>query len=417
MYRRNLAVKPMTLILVCLLPILITGLLPGCALVAPTPDPVTITFAHPQSDTGYYETLVELFQDEYPYITVELEPQISYDFGWINVDDADVFVHTQFALGELLADDQVLDLTPFIDKDKGFQPDDFYPGTLAMYSRDGKTWGVPAGADVMVMYYNQELFDTYGVGYPQIDWTWDDFLGIASQVNEPDIAVFGYGPNYELFDPLLFIYQGGGGIFDDLQNPIRTTFDDPANIEALDWFTNLIYDYNVAPSPEQVRDAYSSLGGLTGAIVGGKIGMWTGMLSDRGGQTYSAPWPMRWGVVNLPKGVQSATLTTISAYFISSQAEDPDACWAWLSFVSQQTPQRQTPVRRSQLESTEYEQQIGGDIATAARASMNNSMLLSPRLAEFEQALGIFQQAMDAIVTLRATPEEALIQAQNLADR
>ena len=417
MHRGNSVSTPVTLTLVCLLLVVTACLLPSCALVAPTPDPVTITFAHPQSDTGYYETLVEMFQQESPYITVELEPQTSYDFGWINVDEADVFVHSQFALGELIAEDQVLDLTPFMDENKGFQPEDFYPGTLAMYARDGKTWAVPAGADVMVMFYNQDLFDTYGAGYPETDWTWDDFLSAASQVNEPDIAVFGYGPNYETFDPLVFIYQNGGRIFDDLQNPTRTTFDDPANIEALEWFTSLIYDYNVAPSPNQMRDAYSSAGGLAGGIIGGKIGMWTGMLSDRGGQTNSSQWPMRWGVVALPKGVQSATLTTTSAYFISSQAESPDACWEWLSFISQQPPQRQTPVRGSQLESADYEQQVGSDVAAAARASMNNSMLLSPRLAEFEQALGIFQRAVETIVTLSATPEEALIQAQNLADR
>jgi len=393
------------------------GLLSGCSLVAPTPEPVTITFAHPSVDSEYYQTLAEMFQKEHPYITVELQPQTSYDFGWIDVGEADTFVHSQFALGELLEENLILDLTPFMDEDKDFKPDDFYPGTLSMFSRDGKTWGVPAGADTMVMFYNQDLFDAYGVGYPQIGWTWDDFLGIAARISEPDRGVFGYGPNYAVFDPLLFVYQGGGRIFDDLQNPTRTTFDEPTNIEALEWFVDLIYEYNVAPSPDQIREAYGSTGGLASGIIGGKIGMWTGMLADRRGEANAAKEPVRWGMVTLPRGKQTATLTTISAYFISSESESPDACWEWISFISQHQPQRQTPVRRSQLESTAYEQQVGGDVAAVARASMENSLLLSPRLVEFEQALGIFQQAVEAIITLRATPEEAMVRAQDMSNQ
>jgi ABC-type glycerol-3-phosphate transport system substrate-binding protein len=378
---------------------------------------VTITFAHPQADSEYYQRLLEGFYEKYPYITIDFKPQPTYDFGWIDTDDADTFVHSQFALDELLEDELILDLTPFIDEDQEFRADDFYPGTLSTYSRDGKTWAVPAGADVTVMFYNKDLFDARGVTYPEIGWTWDDLLSMGVQISDPDAGVFGYGPNYEVFDPLLFVYQGGGRVFDDLQNPTTTTFDDPANVEALEWFVDLIYEFNVAPSPDQIREAYSSTGGLYGGIIGGKIGMWTGTLAERGGESDSAEWPMSWGVVPMPIGEQAATLTTISAFFISAQSESPDACWQWISYISQYAPQRQTPVRRSLLESETYEQQVGAEVATAARVSMESSLLLSPKLVEFQQALGIFQQAIEAIITLRATPEEALVHAQNTVAR
>jgi len=188
-------------------------------------------------------------------------------------------------------------------------------------------------------------------------------------------------------------------------------------VAALEWFVNLIYQYHVAPSPDQVRDLYGTSGGIAGGVMGGKIGMWTGNLSDRGGRADGFQWPMRWGAVTLPRDEEAATMVTLSGYFISSQAEAPDACWEWISFLTQYPPQRQTPVQRSQLESSTYEQQVGADIAAVAQESMKQSLLLSPRLVEFQQALGIFQRAVEAIVALRATPEEAMVQAQALSNR
>jgi hypothetical protein len=43
---------------------------------------------------------------------------------------------------------------------------------------------------------------------------------------------------------------------------------------------------------------------------------------------------------------------------------------------------------------------------------MEGALLLSPRLAEFEDSLGVFEQALEAIMGQRATPEEAMSWAQ-----
>jgi multiple sugar transport system substrate-binding protein len=305
----------------------------------------------------------------------------------------------------------VLNLTPFIEQDETVDPGDFYPGTMALFAVDGQTWAVPAGADLMVMYYNQDLFDQYGAGYPQIGWTWDDFLATAGSVTDVGADVYGYGPNYEMFDPMMFIYQHGGRIFDDLQNPTRTTFDDPLNIEALDWYYGLMFNFNVAPTPEQARFAFDG-GGLYSGVMREKVGMWTAMLSQRGGWVEPPEWPFDWGVVPLPRGRQEATMALVEAYFISADTLHRDAAWQWISYLSQQPPQRLAPVRRSLAESSAYEQLVGADIAEVARASIEGALLLSPKLAEFEEALGVLQQAFSQIANGRATPQEAMDWAQ-----
>jgi len=402
----------LTCTIICLLVIPLSGCSGGAI---STPEPVTIVFAHLGFDADYYEALVEEFSESYPYITVELVGS--------GTGDADVFVDSQFALSELREQDNVLSLDPFIEQDASFDLSDFYPGTVGLFTSEGEVWAIPAGADVVVMFYNRDLFDQYGVPCPEVGWTWDDFLNRALALRDPDASVFGYAPTDRIVDSLSFIYQHGGRIFDDLQNPTRTTFDDPLTIEALEWYASLIHEHNVAPTQKQLYD--EDLGGAGSVVIGvylNKVGMWTGGLSERGGgrqvsTTWPGEWKMRWGFVPLPRDAQSATLMFVEGYSISSQARYPDACWQWISFLSEQTPYRLMPARKSLAESATYEQQVGSDVAAVARASVESAVLLSPRLIEFGGAWGIFWRALDAIIGGRSTPEEAMISAQQEAER
>ena len=69
-------------------------------------------------------------------------------------------------------------------------------------------------------------------------------------------------------------------------------------------------------------------------------------------------------------------------------------------------------MRKSLAESSDFEQQMGRDIAIVSRASMENALMLSPELAEFEEALDVFSQAFGAILQEQSTPMEAMTWAQ-----
>lgn len=389
--------------------------LSGCGgEITPTPEPVTIVSAHFGSDADYYETLVQEFNESYPYITVKL---VGPD---ADADAVDVFVNSPFALSYLQEQGSILSVRPFIEQDASFDLSDFYPGTVELFTSEGEMWAVPGGVNVMVMFYNRDLLDQYGVPHPKIGWTWDDFLSMALALRDPEASVFGYAPIDPFLDSLAFIYQHGGRIFDDVQNPTRTTFDDPLTIEALEWYVKLIHEHDVAPSVGQVYDRAFG-GSMESGVYLGKVGMWSGWLSERGGgegveATWPAEWKMRWGVVPLPRDAQPATLAFVGGYFISSDTQHPDACWQWISFLSEQMPTDAVPVRKSLAESDAYEQQVGSNVATAARASMEDAVLFSPRLAEFGGAMQIFGMTLDAIINQRSTPEEAMLQAQRQAE-
>ncbi|NLF01084.1 MAG: extracellular solute-binding protein [Anaerolineales bacterium] len=388
-------------------------ILSGCGTAELTLEPAAIKFACPIGEVEHYQLLAEAFQEAHPSVTVEI---LGHDWdvlGGINPHEADVFVSSQFALTYMQDEGTLLNLSPFMEQDSAFDQQDFYPGMMDLYTSGGKVWGIPAGVDLVVMYYNQDLFDQYGVTYPERYWTWEDFLVKADAITDEDTDTFGYVPNYDYFDPIMFVYQHGGRIFDDIQNPTTTTFDDPLTIEALEWYLELMTTYHVAPTPDEVQQWRG--GSIYAGVVQNRVGMWTGLLSDRGGRNWPVKWQMRWGMATMPQDQQAATLTLVNGYFIATDTPYPQACWEWIKFLSGQLPGSLAPVRRSIAESSAFEQHAGSEVAEVARASLENALLLSPRLAEFEDALGIFGAAFEQVLSGQATIDEAMQAAQEQA--
>ena len=147
-------------------------------------------------------------------------------------------------------------------------------------------------------------------------------------------------------------------------------------------------------------------------ILEQRIVMWTLMLSDRGGITWPMEWEMNWGVVPLPRDVAPATMASAEGLFISSTTEHPDDCWLWVSFLSHKMSPNQMPARRSMAESNAWEQEVGYDVAVAARTSLEGAILVNPELLGFETALNAMVEAFSAIREGEVNPETALMNAQ-----
>lgn len=358
------------------------------------------TFAHLDADTEYFEDIATKFHESHPHITVRLRPAYDDDIDGIGPDDADVRVTWEGGVGRLQEQGALLSVDPFIQEDESIDLSDFYPGTI--WTLEGRTWAIPAGVDPAVMYYNRGLFDQYHVPYPESTWTWGDFLSAARAIRSPEDHVYGFGSmRGNVLEAMLFVYQHGGRIVDTSETPPRPEYDDPMTIEALEWFAALFHEHDVAPPPEQTRQAF----------VSHKVGMWVGMFANR----------MRWveemgdalRVAPLPRDERMSTGGDCHAYAISSQAEHPDACWEWIVFLSEQMPHRLVPARRSLAESSEYGQLVGSDVAVVTRLSPDNSMLVSPRIHDaFAAQMETLMVAIGKIVDGSWTPQEAMDWAQ-----
>lgn len=397
---------------ICLLLIVFAG----CAKALPTPEPVTIKFPHYERDAVHYTALAEQFKARYPHITVEL---VQLDRQNNNqIGDNDVFMADQLSLPQLIQQGAILNLTPLIEQDNTFNRETFYPGALEVFQYEGRTWGIPSDINMLLMYYNKDLFDLYTVPYPTIGWTWNDFLERAEDITDPGGDVFGYAIQHDneiaLMEPVLFIYQHGGQLFDSWQNPTAITFNDPLNVEAMEWYAGLIHTRGVAPTRQQGPDStrYYPYGG----IIQNKYGMWMGMLSDQGGVTWPMRWQMQWGVVPLPRDRAATTLATVNGFFISSKSQHPDASWKWIMFLNEHTPTLNMPARMALAESGEYTQLVGVEVAEAARAAIRDAVMINPSLIGFEQAMNALGAAFTAIRDGQTSAEAALNAAQEQVD-
>jgi len=182
------------------------------------------------------------------------------------------------------------------------------------------------------------------------------------------------------------------------------------NIEAMEFYTSLIYDHHVSPTPEEV--AKLGRGYPWRGIVEGWIAMWPLSYSERGGARWPEPWEINWGIVPMPRDQVAASLALAEGMFISSKSEHPDEAWLWLSYVSHQLPPYLMPTRQSLAASPAYEQLVGADVAAAARAGLDEAILVNPELLGFEKALAAMAKAFDQIRQGETTPEVALTTAQ-----
>jgi len=146
---------------------------------------VTISFACLDEDLGYYESLSRAFNASHPNIRVKVLPRRQLALQVLAPGESDTFVVS-------------LPLEPYLERggllsvdEKLAQKEDFYPCALAAFARQGKTWAVPTGVDPMLMYYNRDLFDARQVPYPQMGWTWDDFLAAALKLRDWRQNIYG----------------------------------------------------------------------------------------------------------------------------------------------------------------------------------------------------------------------------------
>ena len=397
-------------------------LLNGCSLVdTPTPDPVTLVFSYPEVDNDFYESLVPLFNQEHPNITLEMRSLTGNSLIGITPGETDVIAANIFFLRELHRGGGILGLNSVIEKDNSFNMSDYLQGTVDFLSLEGETWAVPVGAELDVMYYNKDLFDQNDLSYPRPGWDWGDFLSYALTINNPDAVsdkVYGYTttPGYQ--DVYSFIYQHGGTLFNDIRSPSEPTFNNPLTIEAVTFFADLFNVHRVAPTPSEAR---SNFGGsqyaYLDAISRGNIGMWSLPLSQRGGYGWPVKWYVNWGVTILPRDLaQFSPFWVEEGYAIAAGTDNPDECWLWINFLTNQVHPRLVPPRRSVIESNAYEAMVGEEVAEVVRQSLEFAIPVSLwQWSSLGNAIETFNQAIEDVVEGRSTPQEALDWAQENA--
>jgi multiple sugar transport system substrate-binding protein len=300
-------------------------------------DQITVTwgFWGSPEEKATHEAVAEAFMAEHPEINIEIWHQPWGDYFtklqtlWAAGDSANIpDVMFLSPIVNYAADGVLENLDPYIEA-AGYDLEDYWPGLLEFAMYEGSVYGFPRDIGLEVLYYNKDIFDEVGIEYPDETWTWDDFRAAleATSVVESSGRVSRYGLGMEGGKYQLWVGQNRGSILDDMANPTRCTLDEPAAVEAIEFFAGLMND-NLA-----MRDAnLSQAGGDAAVFQSGQVAMIIQNASristfNEAGLNYDV------AVVPIPEDGQRSASAAGAAWTMSSLSDDKDAAWTFLNWL------------------------------------------------------------------------------------
>jgi multiple sugar transport system substrate-binding protein len=385
-----------------------------------TPPPVegpsvTITFACYDWELGEFEKLADEFHRLNPDVKVQFVSiyealAIEMGDGWPEDAAEKLAAAADTTRSDPYAQSRGLlrDLQPFIEADRTFDPDDFYPGMLEAYRGDGGQWAVPAIAYFQLIQYDKDVFDEAGVDYPQPGWTWDDFLDKAKQLTVRDgdqVTRYGFvdaaGQNLVLAVTLSQV----GSLVDETTDPPTPRLDRPEVAEAVQWYADLILEHGVMPGPPEGPEDYMELYALTED----KAAMSTGGTVVVVGPEQED----RQGIVSFPQGKTVVNPMWAQGYVMSAGTQHPDESWRWLVFLTRRQPPgvamlNMLPARRSVAEEAGFWEDLAEDQVAAYQAALEHPFLLN----RMPEAWAPLMDAIRAVVKGESDVKAALAEAQ-----
>lgn len=305
--------------------------------IAQSAEPVTITwgFWGSPEEVATHESVAAAFMEQHPEINIEIWHQPWADYFtklqtlWAAGDAAVIpDVMFLFPVPSYAADGVLEELTPYIEA-SGYDLNDYWPGLLETAMYEGGLYGLPRDISAEVLYYNKDIFDEAGVEYPNENWTWDDLLSAAEKLTvvEASGRVARYALGMEGGKYQLWVGQNGGTILDDMRNPTTCTLDQPAALEGIKFFADMMNN-NYA-----MRDAnLSQAGGDAAVFQSGQVAMIIQNASrvttfNAAGLNYDV------AVVPIPADGQRSAAAGGASWTMSSQSDNKEAAWTFLSWL------------------------------------------------------------------------------------
>lgn len=203
----------------------------------------------------------------------------------------------------------------------------FYPALMENGSIEGKTWGVPFQRSTIVAYYNKEMFEAAGLDPEKAPSTWTELVDMGKALTNDDtygLMIPSTGYPYWMFQALAI--QNGQKLMSD--DGLTTYFDDPAVVEALEFWKSLSTEHGIMPT------GTVEWGTLRQAFLEGKTAMmWhsTGNLSAvKNGASFD------FGVAMLPANKRLGSPTGGGNFYLfkESSDEEKDAAMKLIKYMS-----------------------------------------------------------------------------------
>jgi len=295
---------------------------------------ITITFAASPAEKSVYQPLMEAFHQEHPNITVQFVEQDStvHMDARAQASLADVSFLSGRS-GVIAGAGYFLELTPLMETDPNFQPEDFWPNAMtACQDREGRSYGIPLSLNFLGILYDPQALDADGLAHPKSGWTWERF--------RQTVNTMAVGDNLSRQYPFVDQPVSGESSFINLLAPIIDSYlvnnngtIDPASLaQSLQWYIDLVQQKRIFPVTEfEKSQAYKDL------FQDGYPAMYIGATNS---WVDDGPALNRYNMVSYPVDSNAPGIPTspmlAQCGIISAGANHPQEAWLWLNYLSHQ---------------------------------------------------------------------------------
>jgi multiple sugar transport system substrate-binding protein len=240
--------------------------------------PTTIKVSGWTYDTASWQANIGKYQT---WVSTEADPKVNVTVDWTDADfdSYDTFITTVFQGGDsrdvIVSSDQWLGkladagwVVPLED----YWPDvknyvsDLTPHSLQGLTFNGKIYGLPYYADIMVFVYNKNMLDQAGIIAPPTSWeevTADSKILMEKGITSMPLEL-GLLPG-SWFDDTIYamLYSNGSDMFDAENNPVFDTAAGPA-FDTIEWLAKAISVDKIIPQkcltlePSDIQQAFKN---------------------------------------------------------------------------------------------------------------------------------------------------------------
>lgn len=337
---------------------------PDAKLIAPLPitAPITppITLRYTLWDANQrplYQQCANDFQRQHPGIRVRIQQQGWIDYwttlstGLVAETAPDVFTNHLSKYPDLVANQQLVDLAPYIRRD-GLSPAAFEPGLYAPWGRDGKQYGLPKDWDTVALIVNLDHARAQGVSPAELrDMRWNpqdggSFGQVVARLTRDTAGRHALQPGFDKTRVQVYGYQnpGPGGMagqtewapfavsngFSHQARPwdAALRFDDPRLAETMAWLAGL--------PPRGLSLAPQAVGklGVDSLFINGRVAMVPAGAWMIGHYARQVRFAYAWLPMPVGPSGQRASMLNGLADSIWVGSKHPEAAWAWVRHLA-----------------------------------------------------------------------------------
>ncbi|MCC2685918.1 MAG: extracellular solute-binding protein family 1, partial [Paenibacillaceae bacterium] len=172
----------------------------------PINEPATITFQarNAMDEADFNQMYGDAIRKKFPNYTViykKIENGSKLDQMLVAGQTSDIYAQNARKLGiDLVGPKLQYDVTELAKK-HNVNMGAFEPDSIDQIKQIGGLYGLPVYSSLVVLFYNKDLFDKFGVAYPKDGMTWDQALELSKKLNrtEDGKSYVGYWVDTKLY--------------------------------------------------------------------------------------------------------------------------------------------------------------------------------------------------------------------------